>query len=298
MPYHRRGRDRYLLCPPISQFLSQVRTQQEGHCQQGKDLSPGSESAGTLKLDFSASRARRNNFLCLIHPACGILLWQLKLDNTACHSVLSQRTFSGSQGPDYTIWPRDTHLNLSFRRSLFWPFCSSTWRFGFSSQWTRFPQTSSWLFPCLLQVSVHTFQGRLSPTTFLKIATPLAAFPASALSCFIFLHFSIWYMYLIHATYILTRNLNILVVIAPHKNGSSMSFCLSHTFLWELSEVPVEWTNELEKLQVYWRGNCLVGDEAGGMGCSWTGRQGVGRAGPYRPSTRDFGIYPKDIQVF
>lgn len=116
--------------------------------------------------------------------------------------------------------------------------------------------------------------------------------PASSLSCLIFLHFSICYMYLIYATYILTRDIYILIVISVHKNVSSTTFCLFHAFPWERHEVLVEWMNELERLQVWWRGSCLMGDEAGSTGHSWRGRQGVGQVGPYRPPARDFGVCP------
>lgn len=92
---------------------------------------------------FQPPELGERTFWCLSHPACGISLWQLKLNNIPSHSVLTQRPFNRPQGPNYIIWPLVTHLNLSPSSTLLWPFsCFGTFALGFYLYQTLFPQIS------------------------------------------------------------------------------------------------------------------------------------------------------------
>lgn len=56
-----------------SLFLCHVKTHQEGgHLPARKKVSPGTDSASALTLNFSALRTVRINSFCVSHPAYGI----------------------------------------------------------------------------------------------------------------------------------------------------------------------------------------------------------------------------------
>lgn len=56
--------------------------------------------------------------------------------------------------------------------------------------------------------------------------------------------------------------------------------------------------NELEKLQVGPHVSCLGGEEEGGMGGSWRGRQEIAHVGLCRPCVREFVFIPTDTEGF